>query len=143
MLTLAEAAERVGKSKPTLQRAIKAGKLSASRDEHGAYRIDPAELARAYPASRLAGVSWPDEPSAIDQLADFARHIEVLEAKLAMAVEERDYLRERIIGFERQTNQTLSLLAGPRPSGEPDDLWPLAPRRRPGFLARLFRHGGT
>ena len=154
MLTLAEAAQRVGKSKPTLQRAIKAGRLSAGRDQTGAYRIDPAELARVYPAE-LGRVypeagppagTWLEEASAVDQLADFARHIEVLEAKLAMAVDERDYLRERIISFERTANQTLSLLADKRTArDEPDDLWPLVPRShgRPGFLRRLFGQGGT
>ena len=58
MLSLAEAASRVGKSKPTLQRAIKAGRLSASRDEHGAYLIDPAELARRVDGYRLQGGAY-------------------------------------------------------------------------------------
>ena len=40
---------RVGKGKSTLQRDIKAGRLSAPRDEKGRYKIDPAELARVYP----------------------------------------------------------------------------------------------
>lgn len=48
-LTLRQAAELTGKSKSTLTRAIKAGRLSASRDAKGLYVIDPAELARAYP----------------------------------------------------------------------------------------------
>lgn len=49
MLSLKQAAEAVGKGKSTLQRAIKAGKLSAQISERGTYRIDPAELARVYP----------------------------------------------------------------------------------------------
>lgn len=49
ILTLREAAKLTGKSKSTLTRAIKAGRLSASRDGEGMYVIDPAELARAYP----------------------------------------------------------------------------------------------
>lgn len=139
MLSLAEAASRVGKSKPTLQRAIKAGRLSASRDDHGAYLIDPAELARVYPTSRAALAAVVAQPSQAEEFADLTHQIAMLEARLSMVTEERDYLRERIIGFERQTNQTLSLLAGDRPArDEPDDLWPLARRRRPGFLARLF-----
>jgi excisionase family DNA binding protein len=48
-LSLLEAAQRVGRSKPTILRAIQAGKISASRDEHtGEWRIEPAELFRAY-----------------------------------------------------------------------------------------------
>lgn len=49
ILTLRQAAELTGKSKSTLTRAIKSGRLSASRDGEGMYAIDPAELARAYP----------------------------------------------------------------------------------------------
>jgi predicted RNase H-like nuclease (RuvC/YqgF family) len=49
MLSLKQAAEAVGKGKSTIQRAIKAGKLSVQISEKGTYRIDPAELARVYP----------------------------------------------------------------------------------------------
>jgi len=49
MMSLRQAAELTGKSKSTLTRAIKAGRLSASRNAEGTYAIDPAELARAYP----------------------------------------------------------------------------------------------
>lgn len=49
-LSLLEASQRVGKSKPTILRAIHAGKVSASRDEPtGEWRIEPAELFRVYP----------------------------------------------------------------------------------------------
>ncbi len=49
-LSLLEASQRVGKSKPTVLRAIQAGKISASRDEPtGEWRIEPAELFRVYP----------------------------------------------------------------------------------------------
>jgi excisionase family DNA binding protein len=48
-LTLGEAARLTGLGKTTLARAIKAGRLSATRTEAGSYQIDPAELARVYP----------------------------------------------------------------------------------------------
>jgi excisionase family DNA binding protein len=44
MLTLEEAARLSGKSKSTLARAIKAGRLSANRTDLGTYEIDQAEL---------------------------------------------------------------------------------------------------
>jgi FtsZ-binding cell division protein ZapB len=47
--SLAEAARASGKSKMTIQRAIKSGRISASRDEDGSYDIDPAELHRIFP----------------------------------------------------------------------------------------------
>ena len=49
MLNLREAAEHVGMSKSSIFRAIKIGRLSATRDEHGGVQIDPSELARVFP----------------------------------------------------------------------------------------------
>jgi len=48
-LTLGEAEKEVGVTKSTLSRAIKDGRLSANRNEHGHFQIDPAELFRVYP----------------------------------------------------------------------------------------------
>lgn len=48
MLSPNDAAKQVGKSKTTILRAIKKGRLSASRDENGNHQIDPSELARVY-----------------------------------------------------------------------------------------------
>jgi septal ring factor EnvC (AmiA/AmiB activator) len=49
-LTLKQAAEAVGKSKPTILRAIQNHKLSAAQDElTRSWMIDPAELYRVYP----------------------------------------------------------------------------------------------
>lgn len=47
--TLGEAAKATGKSKATISKAIKSGRLSAAKDEAGAFQIDPAELHRVYP----------------------------------------------------------------------------------------------
>jgi excisionase family DNA binding protein len=49
MITLGEAARLTGLGKTTVARAIKAGRLSATRTATGSYEIDPAELARCYP----------------------------------------------------------------------------------------------
>lgn len=48
-LTLSQAAKALGKSKSTLNRAIKTGRLSATRNEDGTFSINPAELYRAFP----------------------------------------------------------------------------------------------
>ena len=56
-LSLLDAAKRTGKSKPTILRAIQSGKISAQKDEHGEWQIEPAELFRVYP-------STPDETDA-------------------------------------------------------------------------------
>ena len=48
-LTLSQAAKATSKSKSTLNRAIKSGRLSANRNADGTFSIDPSELVRAFP----------------------------------------------------------------------------------------------
>ena len=48
-LSLSAAAKEVDRSKSTLSRAIKDGRMSATRCENGSYQIDPAELYRVFP----------------------------------------------------------------------------------------------
>ena len=50
-LTLSKAAKETGKSKSTLLKAIRTGRLSASRDDINNWQIDPAELFRVYEAN--------------------------------------------------------------------------------------------
>ena len=51
--TASEAAKEVGKSLPTITKAIQSGKLSANGPKGGPYSIEPAELFRVWP--RVAG----------------------------------------------------------------------------------------
>ncbi len=48
-LSAKQAAKEIGKSTPTVTRAIKAGRISATRNEGGGFEIDPAELFRVFP----------------------------------------------------------------------------------------------
>lgn len=50
LLSATQAAKAVGKSVPTITRAIKSGKLSASKLDGGGYEIDPSELFRVWKA---------------------------------------------------------------------------------------------
>jgi hypothetical protein len=49
MLTLADAANAAGVAKSTIWRAIKSGRISASRNVMGSYQVDAAELFRVFP----------------------------------------------------------------------------------------------
>lgn len=49
MYSLRDAAIAVGMSKPAIFKAIKSGKISASKDHNGHWYIQPAELHRIYP----------------------------------------------------------------------------------------------
>jgi excisionase family DNA binding protein len=48
MFTLGTAAKHVGKSKPTISKAIKDGRLSATK-VNGVFEIEPSELLRVFP----------------------------------------------------------------------------------------------
>jgi predicted site-specific integrase-resolvase len=58
--TLGDAAKAVGKSKTTLHRAIKSGRISAKKSEDGSYSIDPSELHRVFPP--VTAVTVTDTP---------------------------------------------------------------------------------
>ena len=47
--SLQQAADAAGVNKSTILRAIQAGKVSATRNEHDQWLIEPAELHRVYP----------------------------------------------------------------------------------------------
>jgi hypothetical protein len=49
VFTLAEAAKVIGRDKSTLARAVRTGRLSATRDADGVWHIDESELRRVYP----------------------------------------------------------------------------------------------
>ena len=62
-LTLGEASRQTGKHKTTLQRAIDDGRMSAHKNEHGHYQIDPAELFRVFdPASSVTPSDHHNDP---------------------------------------------------------------------------------
>ncbi len=58
--TLAAAATATGLSKKAILRAIKAGKITATKDELGEWHIEPAALHRVFPAvAEAAGKVGP------------------------------------------------------------------------------------
>lgn len=67
LYTLGQAAKAVGKAKGTIKNAIEKGRLSASKDDNGHYRIDPSELHRVYNAlptaqAKMNGIAPPVTP---------------------------------------------------------------------------------
>lgn len=108
ILTLRQAAELTGKSKSTLTRAIKSGRLSASRDEEGMYAIDPAELARAYPFVKTPDASHDARHGAPRNSEAEPDDAAILRLKLSLLVDERD--RERAAA-EREREQLATTVA--------------------------------
>lgn len=87
-LSLSAAAKEVNRSKSTLSRAIKEGRLSATRCEDGSYQIDPAELYRVFPAP----VPQPTTSNATQPESELDGTLRI---QLEMAERERDRERER------------------------------------------------
>lgn len=100
-LTLNQAAKICSRSKSTLLDAIRAGRMSAPKDDRGRYSIDPAELHRAFPfQSQNRSPDQPPEPqptSAGNQSGptDLAskREIELLREMLGKAEANADHWR--------------------------------------------------
>ena len=57
-LSLSQAAKVAGKSKSTINRAIKSGKISATRHDDGSYSIDASELSRVFQIGTPEGSEW-------------------------------------------------------------------------------------
>ena len=109
-LSLSQAAKLTGKSKSTINRAVKTGKLSAARHEDGSYSIDPAELARAFDVEPLDGAKRSGaEP-------DRTRQLERIEALEAMLNREREISADLQEDRDRWRQQASALLTDQRPS---------------------------
>jgi hypothetical protein len=92
-----------GRSKTTIAKAVRSGKLSAARRENGDYEIDPAELSRVYPVMVNGGGS-PVRNETPEPVHGAPGDIEVWRA-LAIEREEtiRD-LRARLDAADARTN---------------------------------------
>jgi hypothetical protein len=104
--TLTQASKACGKSKATLLRAIRAGRISAGRDEAaGSWLIEPAELHRLYPASGGGAVrDAPDDEARNGH--DAAETVE-LRARLADAHDTISDLRRRLDTATEQLGEAL------------------------------------
>ena len=60
--TLAAAATATGLSQTTILKAIEDGRIAATKDEHGEWHLEPAELRQLNPPSAErngSGTTWP------------------------------------------------------------------------------------
>lgn len=135
--TLGAAAKASGKSKATISKAIKSGRLSALKDETGVYQIDPSELNRVYPIN--VDGNHDRTPRTLEETPDKGPSVRELQARLE-AAHERLADKEALIADlredrDRWRQQATALLADQRPAFQPDQL----PVQRPkGFWKRLF-----
>jgi hypothetical protein len=129
ILTLNQAAKAAGKSKSALLAAMRSGRLSASKDEHGHYQIDPAELFRVYPPTGSLPGNQLDAGTATNpthtahstthEAAIWREKAELMERIIKATEAERDDLkaeRERLLGvIEEQARTVRQLTHQPQP----------------------------
>lgn len=89
-LSLKEAAEAVGKTKPAVLKAIQKGKISAAKDENGQWQIEPVELFRVYKPVNEETVSNPSKVT--DGKQGFTNEVNALQT----VIETKDDLIEQI-----------------------------------------------
>ena len=110
-MSLAEAATAVKMTKQGLLNAINKGRLSASKDANGQWKVDSAELVRVYPAAKPVTPSQSTILTTGD--AALATEFAVMKAKLEAAEARADELRRERDQWQRQAEQLLRAL----PSG--------------------------
>ena len=130
MHTLTTAAKAIGLNRSTVLRAIKSGKISAAKDEHGEWQIDPAELHRVYPpVADAPGPTSAEQRHATVGAADAAARLEaqiaLLNALTALMRDQLDDVRKDRDAWRSQAEGNQRLLTAAQPRG--------------GVLSRLFR----
>ncbi|MCB2009758.1 MAG: hypothetical protein KDF64_03995 [Geminicoccaceae bacterium] len=134
--TLLEAARLAAVSKSSMQRAVKSGRVSATRDDAGNWRIDPAELTRVWPAAAAVmtrgdapavtrddatGDAVSDAPAASgdamrrggDAPVQLDIEVEALKARLADAHTQIEWLRGQVETANTEKAAVLALLEPP------------------------------
>jgi hypothetical protein len=102
--TLGQAAKATGKSKMTISRAIKEGKISANKNDNGDYEIDPSELHRVFPFVTEIHVTSNDNVTSRDTKSDDMLHrIKELEIRLEIT-------QERVSDRELQLKEKNALI---------------------------------
>ena len=133
VVTLGGAAKLTGLSKSSLSRAVKTGRLSATRDDAGSYQVDTSELFRVYAPAPLPGVAATDgapgelvhhaPPDATAALLE--AQVESLKAMADLLHRQADDLRSERDRWQQQADEwrtTAQRLLGP-PAQPPRRWW--------------------
>lgn len=126
-LSLSAAAKEVDRSKSTLSRAIKQGRMSAVRCGDGSYQIDPSELYRVFPAPVPQLAASNTAQPAVEWEGALRMQLELAERERDREREERnrerDQMQATINDLRARLDRAESRIAGLLPA-------PPAPRRR-------------
>lgn len=116
--TLGQAANATGKSKSTILKAIKNGRISAKKDDLGNWSIDPAELSRVFEVTVLSNTksnetehpsNTPRTPSEASEIAHLKALLEAQRALLAEKDARIADLRQAVMLLAPPKNQAPEL----------------------------------
>ena len=125
--TLGEAAKAVGKSKATISKAIKSGKISATKKEDGSYSIEPVELHRVYPPTSQETVT-SERSDTPKEIGGNPHDYDVLKVRLEAALQRIEDLEEDREHWRQQANRLLTQ----------QENQPAKEQPKGGFWKRLF-----
>ena len=137
----AQAGKAVGRSTATITRAIEKGRLSAVKDDNGAWQIDPAELHRVFDVKKPENPSMQSDEKAskgealrvdLEILAEKLRSAETLNERLADEVAD---LRGRLDAEGEERRKLTMILTDQRTA-------PAPPPNMPAAGAPVARGGG-
>lgn len=112
--TLGEAAKATGKSKATISKAIKSGRISARKDETRTYGIDPSELHRVYPPQAVS--KHNETPSVNVENESLFRELQArLEAANERLADKETVISDLREGRDKWRQQASTLLTDRRP----------------------------
>jgi hypothetical protein len=98
-ISLAEAGKLTGLHKVSILRAIRKGKISADKDEHGEWRLQPAELFRVYPP-------LPEQRNGNGEEQQYAAPLTAaLEAEISALKQVNQILREQVDDMRGQRDK--------------------------------------
>jgi chromosome segregation ATPase len=103
--TLGQAAKATGKSKSTILKAIKSGRVSGKKNENGDWEIDPAELHRVYSIALVNGL--PEQRSTRqDTPQENTGELIGLRVKLEAAEQRLKDSNEHVLDLRRRLDQS-------------------------------------
>jgi hypothetical protein len=107
MMTLAMAADAAGVAKTTVWRAIKSGRITATKDADGTWHVDPAEINRAFP------------PTPPQQHSNGTLQQDSLEREIALLREMYEEMKQQRDHWHETAQQALRALPWIAPAAAP------------------------
>ena len=112
--TIGQAAKETGKSKATISRDIKKGKLSAEKLENGSYKIQVVELFRLYERKETGVTGSTNENETIGNPHETPSELIELRVKVKGLEEQLSREKEQCDKWERQAERVSNLLTDQR-----------------------------